>query len=269
MHIWDNHTYMSSSATSLSCYKNGALSAETIIPSKMEEDEDYRGLEKSAGPFHLKIHPTHSISYCDFKDKKIVLSPALFRNRVGAIYPHAIQALVFEMANLAQSGSFDRLADRVKELTPDEFVENSERLEHRSAVKTKEILRKNFPISMWDHMPIVYSHEQFGPHYLLQQASGHSKNIWERYRPLMKEGDGYKGTWATPVQSDELPIVKSLLHCASLMDDSELTLRNDAQRLYNKSTRSITSKAESNGAELYSRLAGRIKEIESSLNQSK
>lgn len=259
---------MSSSATSLSCYKNGALSADAFIPSNLDKDGDYQRLVESAGLFQLEIHPTQSISYCDFKNKKIVLSPALFHNRVRAIYPHAIQALVFEMANLAQSNSFDRLADRVKELTPDEFVENFERLEHRSALKTKAILRKNFPTPMWDHMPIVYSHEQFGPHYLLQQASGHSKNIWERYRPLMKESNDYKGTWATPVQSEELPVVKSLLHCASLMDDSELTLRNDAQRIYIKSKKIITSKAERNGAELYTRLAGRIKEIESSLNQS-
>lgn len=111
-------------------------------------------------------------------------------------------------------------------------------------------------------MPIVYSHDQFAPHYLLQQTLGHSQNIWKRYKPYFSTTSTYQGTWVTPVQKDEIPIVKSLLHCLSLKEDAMTSISAHANLLYEKSRTHILCQSEANESEFYTRLAGRLEEIE-------
>lgn len=260
--IFDSCIDMAVPISNSSSCGNSALSTQAIIPESLKQNMDYQELENSLGSFDLKVRKSRSISSCDFIRKEIVLDPSLLQKKVGDIYPQAVEALIFEMANLAQSTSFDQLVGRIQKLTPDQFVEEFERLEHKSAIKTKRILRKNFPISLWELMPIVYSHDRFAPHYLLQQALGHSQSIWEHHKQHISGTSTYNGTWISPVRKDEISIVKSLLHCLSLKEDGIPSISEDAKILYEKSRNHILYQMEADESEFYTRLAGRLQEIE-------
>ncbi len=165
-----------------------------------------------------------SISSCDFlaecTDRKIILDPSLFRNKLNNICPQLIESILFEMNNLKLKGLFDDLINNAKSLTPDEFVEKFERLEHLSALETKRALREIFPSEDWHCFPFAYVTENFDLHYLMQQTGEHSLGIWMRFPYLFNRSDTYIGTWK-PVPLDEKKFVIDLLNCQIDMDDPD------------------------------------------------
>jgi len=235
-----------------------AKSCEIYFPEYLEQLDTYQSLKIAAGLFHVEIDPTVTSSTCNLNNRCIALAPHLFDVKIEKIFPKAVAAVVFEMANLAQSNAFRKLIERIEDLTPNEFVETYERIEHKSALKAKEILRATFPPEQWDSTPIVYCPDQFQPHYLLQQVLGHSQKIWERYSRLKSDKLNYPGTWDPPLDNEEKQMLKALLHLYALKHDPLKTLSEMGTQKYEKLTNLILSKKD---VEPFARLAQRIQEI--------
>lgn len=201
-------------------------------------------------------------TYCVFGERKIVLTPNEFNNKVGEIYPKAIEAILFEMNNLAQVEKFYDLIKNVSQWTPDDFVRNYEKIEYQSALKTKEILRQTFPEKIWKTIPVAYTHKCFWPHYLLQQLEGHSRRIWEKFSDRFPAGSAYLGNWKSPVidSEEEKNYLRLLIRAKAFSEDSNPSTRNQGELEY-ELLKDYIIQQKQNGNEFFSRLASRIREL--------
>jgi len=213
--------------------------------------------------YTIRIHPCRWGACCVFPDKRIDIDPSLYAD--SAITPQLEMSVLFELANLSQEREFRSLLGRVSLIAPEEFVSNWERLEHRSALMVKKIIRDRFPIEQWPDYPYAYTPENFNLHYLLQQAGGHSQEIFERHARSLGANAEYNGTWNGALQQDELRFIFSLIDLKIRSQDPEqrvsLPAIKDYQFLQSVIRRGANDPREANRS-LYARLAPRIDEIE-------
>ena len=204
----------------------------------LAKDPKWIHLQTKAGWPKLKIDEYASSAYCIWASNSIVLDQALVDEKIGKVCPAALQSYVFEMANLAQRAKFSKLVKNIGKLTPDQFVEQYERLEHQSALTAKAILRKCIPLKDWSKCPMVFITEQFSPYYLLQQAGSHSQRIWNRHKDHFSPDTNYIGTVST-VSSAEKPYVLALLDLQMRKRDSESSVSLTAENDYNTLKRHV------------------------------
>jgi hypothetical protein len=195
----------------------------------LEENKEYTELKKQAEFHEIIIEKGDFPAYCNWAKKTIVLNPSLFQEKIGKIYPLALQSIIFETANFAQREQFSNLVDRIKSLTPDEFVEQYERLEHQSGLAAKAILRGCIEIKNWNKIPMVFVSDRFGPHYLFQQVGRHSHSIWDRYADRFEKNSRYEGI---AISEADKPYVLALLDLQLRGADSEPSVSEPARKSY-------------------------------------
>ncbi len=204
----------------------------------LDKDPKWIRLQAKAGWPKLKIDESASSAYCIWASNSIVLDQALVDEKIGKVCPAALQSYVFEMANLAQRDKFSKLVKNIGKLTPDQFVEQYERLEHQSALTAKAILRKCIPLKDWSKCPMVFITEQFAPYYLMQQAGSHSQRIWNRFKHNFSPDTDYIGT-VSSVSSAEKPYVFALLDLQMRKRDPESSVSISAENDYSNLTKNI------------------------------
>jgi hypothetical protein len=216
------------------------------------------------GDYTISVEPCPWKSYCRFSEKRIVIDTSLFKDSNPT--PKVAMSVLQELGNLSQVKEFHSLIQRASTMTPDEFVSEYERIEHKSALIAKKILRSHYPVAKWQECPMAYTSEPFELHYLLQQAGGHSQEIFERHAPLFKKNLTYKGSWIdAPPSKEELRPILSILDLNIRSQDPESQVSAPAQRDY-QLLKSLIHQRSKNPKEpnrrLYERLALRIVEIE-------
>ena len=187
---------------------------------KFRDDPLYQEIENEAKDPTIHLESAPFLASCYFDEHRITLDPTLFKSKIGNTFPMALQYYLFELANLSQVAKFKSLIHRVTFLTPDKFVEEYERIEHQSALKIKEILRKCLPKEEWGQYSMTRVPENFELHFLVQQMSGHSGTIWERYADLFPPHSFYIGTWDS-VPEDEKPFLMALIDFQSRKQDPD------------------------------------------------
>ena len=225
---------------------------------KIKNDSLYQEIENEAGAPRIDIEGSPFLASCDFNERSIALDPLLFESKTGNAFPKALQFYLFELANLSQAKEFKSLIDRVDHLTPDKFVEEYEQLEHQSALKAKEILRRCLPKQEGSQYSMTRVPENFETHYLVQQLSGHSQEIWERYADLFPPNSFYYGTWNS-VAEDEKPILFALIDFKSRMEDKDPVISAQGKEKYSL----VKDRASRQNESLRSRLMPKIQLIES------
>lgn len=163
-------------------------------------------IERRLEGVDLRVESCQFLSRCDYFPKAIVLDPALFKKEIGDIYPQAIESLYFELMNLEAEEAMRELRSRISILDPDKFALEFEKIEHQSALKTKQAVRSAFPESQWKHFQFAHISESFHVHFLRQIYLGHTQEILNSYYP------GAEQTLfeILPVEPDE----KELVHIA-------------------------------------------------------
>jgi len=198
---------------------------------QFEEDLDYCQIRDMVAPVSVVIEPCPYLAAIKLDERRIVLDPSLFEDKVGEIYPKALQYYLFELSNLAQADKIEALFDRSDRITPDEFVETCERIEHQSVLNTKKILRRSLPREQWMHYPLIYSTDRFDLHYLIQQTAGHSLRIWDRYRFLFPEASSYTGTWSSVPEDERRPLM-ALIDLKGRLSDPDESIATQANKDY-------------------------------------
>ncbi len=239
---------------SLSCLSVANDSSLMIsrLSDTLSSIEEFQQLKNTIGDISFEIADS---TYSRVTKNVIVLASDLFENQKPTLM--AIEAALFETANLSQAGRFKKLLEDSNLTTPDEFVEQFERIEHTSALMCKKILRRIYPKERWLDCPMAYTTECFALHYFLQQSSGHSRDIWERYRSFFPDGALYSGTWKTPISKEEEFLVNLLLDIVFRMEDPEEDIHQQAAEDYKILTQIM---------ELNSELKDRIEEVKQAAN---
>lgn len=192
----------------------------------------YQEVERLSGPIEFSIGECKFDAYCDLFTNRVVLSTHLFKEDLPPSI--ALQSALFEVANLSQKVKFQDLVGRVKLLTPDEFVEEYERIEHQSALICKTVLRKIFPKEKWSECSLAYTSENFHVHYMMQQITGHSKNIYKAFRSEFDPFLKYKGSFSYSIRKKDVDILKKYIDMVVVMLDAEHPLSKEASQVYNK-----------------------------------
>lgn len=135
-----------------------------------------------------------------WEDKTITLNSAFYS------YPQAkqITSIIFELCNAEQSDDFKALPHEASTKV-DDFVFFFEKLEHRSALKTKLIADQ---ILDKDENRFQCVQEDFNLHYALQQISGHSEFIAHHYFP----DKPYRGSLSYPLEELKDPKIRRYLY---------------------------------------------------------
>jgi len=240
---------------------------EAAVSAILDEVCDYLGtipeytqLLDTIGRIEFVVENCLSPAYCDFENSCIKLDPSLFEKKCGNIYPLVVESILFEMNNYTEKAAFDCLLSGARAMTPDQFVEEFERLEHRSALKTKAILRKHFEFDLWKNASLSHIPNDFRLHYLKQQVTGHSQDIWARLSHLFPQGSDYRGIWKGEVAKDEKTYVLALLDLYGRISDPVPAISVAATKNLHFLKRHIRTNREN--PELSARLSGRIREIE-------
>lgn len=147
-----------------------------------------------------------------FDENTIVLDPSLFDG--SNLTTYAVQSSLFELINLSHKREFRSLVNRIQQfnLTPDEFVEEYERIEYDSAARCQEILQKTIPPEHWDTYPMIYTTKSFELHYLLQQHKGHSQKIYQLHKNYFNRNQTYRGSWRVPSEIKDRKILSDLFN---------------------------------------------------------
>ncbi len=140
-------------------------------------------LKKELQGVDIRIEPSLFLSRCYSYPKAIILDPSLFENKVGELYPRALESLYFELANLAAEKEIENLIGRVHTLDADAFALQFETIEYKSALKTKNAIRTAFPPEKWKHFAFAEIPDSFKVHLLRQIYFGHTQEIVSRYYP--------------------------------------------------------------------------------------
>jgi hypothetical protein len=241
-----------------------ALSATYSLEQATQEHmKQFSGLEAlGINGYSISIEPCPWGAYCEFSDKKVVLDPALFKN--SQISPRVEMSVLHELGNLSQESDFRSLRERASQMSPDEFVSDYERIEHRSALIAKKILRDYYPVEKWSECPFAYTPEAFELHYFLQQLGGHSQDIFNRHSSFFDKHINYNGTWKNPpIPEDEDQFLRALIDLRIRSEDPERDVSEPALKKY-QDLKSYIYESSQNSIEknLYTRLKSRIEEIE-------
>jgi hypothetical protein len=142
------------------------------------------------------------------------------------------------------------------------MVEKFERLEHQSALKTKQILRKYFSQKDWDAVPFAYVPDDFLSHYVIQQLSGHSNRIHTRYASIFPD-QTYRGTLGKPIPEDEKKYLQALVDIKSRKKDKNSNVAAQALEQLNLLHQYFSTRAKDEGADgLFSRILQHSEQIE-------
>ncbi len=206
-------------------------------------------MERRLEGIDLRVDSCQFLSRCDYASKAIVLDPALFKNKLGDVYPRAIESLYFELVNLEAEGKVRELFNRISLLEPDKFALEFEKIEHQSALKTREAIRSAFPSGQWRHFQFAQISESFNVHFLRQIYLGHTQEILNRYYP----GADQTLLAIRPLEKDE----EELVHIAIDLLENRSTSPKAAMQ-YQR----IRAMCEKNAEEGDDRLIRRLDEIE-------
>ncbi|MBX3719530.1 MAG: hypothetical protein KF898_07770 [Parachlamydiales bacterium] len=190
----------------------------------------YQQLKDSVGPIKYSIGNCTFGAYSDLSNNNICLDSKLFNGSLPS--SNAVQGALFEIANLYQKKEFERLVGRIDFLSPDAFVAMHERIEHRSALFCKTVLRRFLPNEKWPEFSMAYTTENFHLHYLLQQLAGHSQNVFKKYRAQFDPGMEYLGSLLTPVKEEEVKYLRQFVELIIMMEDSDHPLCKKAAQYY-------------------------------------
>ncbi|MGE0669717.1 MAG: hypothetical protein AB7H48_13245 [Parachlamydiales bacterium] len=190
----------------------------------------YQQLKDSVGPIKYSIGNCTFGAYSDLSNNNIYLDSKLFNGSLPS--SNAVQGALFEIANLYQKKEFERLVGRIDFLSPDAFVAMHEKIEHRSALFCKTVLRRFLPNEKWPEFSMAYTTENFHLHYLLQQLAGHSQNVFKKYRAQFDPGMEYLGSLLTPVKEEEVKYLRQFVELIIMMEDSDHPLCKKAAQYY-------------------------------------
>lgn len=171
-------------------------------------------------------------AYTDPSKNKIFLDPSLFQGTIPS--STAIESALFELINLSKKRDFCGLVKKIDALDPDEFVKEYESIEYRTALVCKRILQKNIASDRWDAYPMTYTSQSFQLHYLLQQLSGHSQKIYERYKDHFNANQTYHGSWQAPTDTESKEILLELLNLKIGSETSETDFGKTAAASYKR-----------------------------------
>lgn len=224
---------------------------------RFRDDPLYQEIEQEASDPIIYLESSPFLASCNFEEHSITLDPFLFKSKNGNTFAKALQFYLFELANLSQAKEFKSLIDRVTFLTPDKFVEEYEMLEHQSALKIKEILRRCLPKEEWSEYSMTRVPENFEMHFLVQQMSGHSEAIWERYADHFSPHSFYRSKWDS-VPEDEKPFLMALIDFQSRKQDPDPTIAAQGEKKYSLTKELLCRQHD----DLRNRLMTRIQYIE-------
>lgn len=205
-----------------------------------------------------------AIAKCDFgaslnpSNNTITLDPSLFQGPLPS--SSAIESALFELINLSQKNNFRELVNKIETLVPDEFVKDYETIEYRTAAICKKILQKKIPSEQWDDYPLVYTTNSFPLHYLLQQLSGHSQKIYEKYKDRFNTTQPYQGSWPTPNEEEDRQILLQLLYLKIGSEAPETDFGKTAEAAYKRLRNGVLNNP------YYTHLGAYIRRIESAAN---
>lgn len=198
----------------------------------VSEIPGYQTLKASVGEVKYSLDQCAFGAYSELSNNHIHIDPNLFDG--SRPKPAAIQAVLFEMANLYQKNDFRCLVRNIRSLSPDSFVEKYEGIEHQSALICKKILRSFFPQDQWTKFPLTYTPDNFRLHYLLQQLAGHSGNVYQKYRRHFNSTCIYLGTFGKPIAKTELGFLRRCVETIIVMQDPDHPHCKRAGELYLK-----------------------------------
>lgn len=201
-----------------------------LLESMLNKVPQYQALAKELGQVKYSIAECPFGASVDLSSNEIFLDPRHFHGSLPG--PSAIQAALFEIANLFHKNNFKDLAGRIESLTPDAFVEQYERLEHQSALLCKKTLREYLPKEKWSVYPIAYTTENFQLHYLMQQLAGHSQKIFEKYRAMFSPHADYVGSLRIPIEIEEVKYLRQFVDLIIMMEDPDHPLCKKAAECY-------------------------------------
>lgn len=209
---------------------------------------------------HCLLKKVHfKIEECDFgaraipASNTISLNPNLFNGSNPT--SEAIESALFELINLSKKEEFQSLVDRIDWLNPEEFVEEYERIEYRTAKICKKILIKQIPLENYDDYPLIYTTEHFQLHYLLQQLKGHSQKIYDTYKNRLAVHEPYRGTLDLPGEK-ESAILTELINLKIGSEQTSTTFGKSAKSNYQRLKTALLSNPK------YNHLRSHIKQIE-------
>ncbi len=185
----------------------------------------------------------------------IALDPSLFQGATPSSF--AVESALFELVNLSQKSYFQSLVNRIDKLDPDEFVKDYEHIEYQTALICKRILQKKLAPDQWDAYPLVYTTDSFQLHYLIQQLSGHSQKIYERYKDRFSTNETYCGSWQMPAEEEDRQILIELLSLKIGSEFQDTGFGKNAEASYKQMKNGVLNNP------YYSNLTAYIQKIES------
>ncbi|MBS0651942.1 MAG: hypothetical protein JSR39_00275 [Verrucomicrobia bacterium] len=201
-----------------------------LLESMLDKVPQYQALTKELGQVKYSIAECPFGASVDLSSNEIFLDPRHFHGSLPAT--SAIQAALFEIANLFNKNNFKDLVGRIESLPPDAFVEQYERIEHRSALLCKKALREFLPKEKWSDYPMAYTTENFQLHYLMQQLAGHSQKVFEKYRAKFSPNLGYVGSLRIPIEKEEVKYLRQFIDLIIMMEDPDHPLCKKAAECY-------------------------------------
>jgi hypothetical protein len=162
-------------------------------------------IERQLGGINIEVADCRgNTALWSWKKKSIKLDNFLLKgseeNKLGY--------LIFELFNALQTPEFERLAEKHTDVN--QFVLDVEKLEHGSALKTKDIIPQILGENA--EFDLKYVDPEFRYHYALDQISGHAEWLAKRYYPEQT----YRGTLfhsVTTLDRKTREILYALLYC--------------------------------------------------------
>lgn len=178
------------------------------------------------GPIGLVLDSrAESGAYWDSYHRKIGVNHTMLHTR-GAL----INGILFELHNAVQDkmlNHYTTLAARGR-ISKEDYVEAIEKIEHENAVSASGLLKKGVEEKIYPEDASWTVFHEFADHYLVQQVTGHSNFIADRYDHLAKNRKKlpYKGTIpnAQDLSQEDKKVLMRLL---SIKNDLKSENRDD------------------------------------------
>ncbi len=213
---------------SFAFYPKELENAATVLVRLPEAKQLLETINKE-GPVGLILDPAAEAgAYWDSYNRRIGINLEMCRND-GVI----INCILFELHNAANDKklrNFTNLAAKGK-ISKEAYVEAIEKIEHENAVSASRLLRKGIEENIYPPQAKWSVFSSFEDHYLVQQLTGHSLFIAERYDQMNRgrKTTPFKGTFP---EARSLPPEdkQTLMRYLSLKNDLESRDRDEIAR---------------------------------------
>jgi len=178
------------SLTGISSYPIALESTVSKLFSNEKLQRILQVVERQVGKIKIEVTNCNgNKALWSWKEKTIKLDTSLLNGSAE----NQLAYLVFELFNALQTSEFKRLVEETSDV--EELVLNVEILEHKSALKTKEIIPQIVGESA--EFAFKYIDPEFKYHYALDQISGHAEWLARSYFPAQS----YRGNLFHPIAS--------------------------------------------------------------------